>query len=264
MHYKYRWWYAFFIVASVVGLGKIFILNPLFSHLTLLKEKENQLHAHIKQAERLAKQQAFTNPKPIALPRARSVLLSDLITQVQANGLLVLETTLLPTKSAENEEIARVKLIVQGDFLKLFLFINALNQSRFPMVVLDFSYEAKANDSFIFTTNLALFRRENLQFLGKNNEKIPRNPFCFSLPFSHQNPKNEAVKAQHFSLKTIKMTGYVEQEKQSQALLFLPDLTLISASLGDTLGKENAKITAIKPHYVSLLLPNQERIVLKR
>lgn len=264
MRYEYRWWYAVFIVASVIGLGTVFLLKPIFSHIAELKERERQLHKKIKQGQRLAKQYALKDHASISSPRAPSALLSDLIMYAQANGLMVLNAHFLPGEAEENSEVAKVKLMVQGNFLKLFLFLEALNQSRFPMVALDFSYEAKAEENFIFTANVAIFRQENPQFVSKTGEKIPQNPFCFALPFIHQRPENEGVKAPNFSIKTIKMTGYMEQEKRSQALLFLPDLTLVTASFGDVIGKEKAKVIEIQPHYVNLLLPNQERVLLKR
>jgi hypothetical protein len=225
-----------------------------------LKKIEKEWHETLIRA----RQNTVGAEKKTELPRTSIALLNDVLTHVQTSGLVVVSANFLPVGGEKNNEIVMIKLIAQGDFPQLFSFMMALNDFVFPLVVLDFSYQAKVPGVFLFTAKIALFKYKNPHFLNEKNKAIPRNPFCFSLPFSPEVQTKEEVKAQKFSLHELKMTGYVRQENQHQALFLLPNLSLISLSVGDRIGKEKGKMIEINPYYVRFLLPNQKIILLKR
>lgn len=262
MHYKNRWLYALLLSLVLIGVAFFYDVAPALNTQTRLRKTEIQLAKQLTDLKRDAHgaSQAIFADKDTLTPSDRDpALLSALVAAVQTSGLHIQS---IDRVSLQSEQEMVFHLTAKGNFTQLGAFVFHVETSAYPMLVMDFTCEAKEANAFLFAADVLLLKNK-MQITSTENATVfaGENPFCDantqSLSFQNAQEIMRSIPLQH-----MKMIGHSQHEQRYTALLLLPENVVVAVEKGFLLGKEGGVVTDIQRDHVRILLPDQsERVV---
>jgi hypothetical protein len=152
-----------------------------------------------------------------------------------------------------------LQFILEGEFFNIKHFLDFLNDANMVMIQ-DFSIkQTDDNLLLILLVNMnPIYPNLNLVGPNKSLTKI-YNPFCNARCNDIHNLNTDA---NVYSIKNMRMIGYLSKKGLSRALILLPNEKIIIVNIGDEMGIEHLKIEHIKPNSIALLSKSQKYVFL--
>lgn len=189
--------------------------------LTTLHEKQNKSLTH----------------SSVAL-RDKEELLDYFLTQTKLSGL-----TLQSLSSAKmlNEHELAVNALLRGNFSQVTDFFKRMTQSCFPYHTQRLSLGLE-NTEVLFSLELSV--------LGLC-EKSSKNNI---VKLKNRNP----VSIRDFSIEQMRFAGYMYSPYEIAAIVTLPDDAAFDVHIGEHIGRENALVTHIDEHHLTLIFAHNK------
>ncbi|HEX4044976.1 MAG TPA: pilus assembly protein PilP [Gammaproteobacteria bacterium] len=276
MLFRYRYIIAILIIIIVIFITYYYDTKPLQHEIALARQAQqllrDELTAYTIAANQAASPQQQASGQIIKPLPAQQ--LADLSAQIQAAGLTLITVKTISYTSAYHylKKIMRsaedaclksagdiVHVVMHGDFKQLTKLAELFFQQG-TFLILDFSYQASQPTQFIFEADLLLGRpivqpvpAALLPEMSQLPTKI-QDPFCFGEQ-TFKRP-SAVYLLTTIPLAQIKMLGFLQQGKQQQALLLLPNQQLVAVDQHAVLGKERGIIRSITQTQLVVELPD--------
>lgn len=222
-------------------------IRPLYeAYQALISEEKNTI--------RLIKnhQKESISLKPIQLPKRKSEIerADEITTLALASGLTLKQMTF---------HSSMLHAAFQGDFGRVVAFLQRFHREEQLPLMGDFSYHAGGKVEMDF------LGPSELSSVVKSIEN--KNVLVFSSPFCNESSSLSMLgatveKAKHYSIKLMRMVGYLEQGERKLALVQLPDSSLIEVLPNMMLGRERAMVKDINEKQLVVLLSDKSRFLL--
>lgn len=254
MLYSRRWLYVFCCVIAVIGMGYFADLQQLLEQYSDIVRAGNKLQSSVNRPSPKISHAVSSNESMIS----QSKYLPALFELLQRNHVDLIAVSRVGQIDPVSSQMEEYQIILNGEYENLYrVFAGFASQSDEYMVksiVLQPSVGQHLQAEL--TLNL---RDRTLRHIAAHDEtQHIVNPFCGS----HALQNDIENQAFHFSLHEMQLLGVVLHGQQSSAIIRFADGVINAFGVGAPLGKEGGHIEKINDSSVTVLLPNQSRIVL--
>lgn len=258
LHYRYRWLYAVILTTILQLIGFFYGLNPAWLQIAGLKrqmQNNRQMLLSLLQDEKNQAQIKTVKKRLIvSSAQSQSELIFDLISLANIKGLNLGSLQLLLSK---DQSILLLHLILLGSYSRFLDFARRIEETRYPVTILDFDYKPAQNNQNEFTMDIAILKAFKIKIERRAHTQInlPKtyNPFCASEGGLQQ---MDHIHVQTVPLLQLKMVGYVEQDHHVFALLALPNHRIKEVSLGEVIGREQGVVIQISQNKIDVRMPD--------
>lgn len=244
-HYQYRWVYAGMVFIFILVFGFFYDIKPLKNQLNHLTKNKNQLTKQLSMLriseKNKTKPPSFTIIKP-------SESMTQFLELVHGSGI-----TLVAMHAGETDS---TNFNFKGDYLQLSSFMLNAHQQLPALLIKNFSYEVADQNKLMLSIQVEFAQMIEAQTRQPIQKKLAHNPFCQTAFIS--------ANLQKYSVKQLKMVGFLQENERQAALILLPDHQMILAQVGTYLGKERGLVRAINNQQVLILLSHQNKFILKK
>lgn len=245
MYYQYRWTYTLCVSLALISLGYFYEIQPAFQRLHELENTERVLSWRLH-----ADKKNLKIEKPILIKTKNQFAgLRDLIYRIYENDLSIKSIQYLPMKNTKIDFFP-MHFVIEGNIQNLIHFVWSLEDI---VSVQNFSFKMTDKHHMVLAIDLWLQYFYNLPYPQNNKNVHTINQFFCSDKNAIFNSSTEV-----FPLKQMKMVGYFHQGMRRQALVQLPNQTIVRFELGEIIGSERAIISDIQKKYILAKLPNQK------
>ncbi len=255
MYYRYRWLWVITMSLIVMGAGYFFDLQKKIIHIDELQQtkKEWVEKGMVKPSSRVI----HPHDLPLRMTEKNEVI--DISNWVQLAHVCGVDI-----HSVKSMQGKIIHFVVQGTIDQLYAFISMLEkQNRIQMRQL--SCKILNEDQLLIETDILLPVR-TISFLSFATPfpelSLRHNPFC-TTRIIKKVPHDLSSQLQDIPLRSLTMVGYLRQGQHVQALLLLPNHTLIAISPGVMLGKERGVASAIQSDGVDVQWQHRHRFKIK-
>ena len=261
-NFRYRWCYALIITVVLIMVGYLYVLKPQIVELSALREQEKQLKAELSSLQHVEKNIAGSASMLASPSIGKMDLLSLLPTLARLHGVN-LRFIRIKAGAMQPTNETRMSVMVEGEFTLLLRFVFSLTEQVQDLLIESFSYQVSKQR----TLQLALELYKSPRVTSSTKFKAEtittmQNPFCLAFDNAAHVHAHDALGVSMFSIKQMKMTGYLSQGGREEALLVLPTGAIVEVSVGDELGSEKALITGIQADHVGLVVSGRQDAIL--
>ncbi|EKD69883.1 MAG: hypothetical protein ACD_46C00709G0003 [uncultured bacterium] len=153
-----------------------------------------------------------------------------------------------------------VHVVLQGKYQSLRQLFWQFAKQPMLISINHFSIEQLAKKQFQLTLNVLLF---NVLIFNSIYHPLSFNersaPFCLMENHGSLHHDQDNNQLQKTSLNTINMVGFMQNQAQTQALLWLPSHKIVAVKIGDVIAKERWLVTNIQKNFVQVVLGQQQQ-----
>lgn len=182
-------------------------------------------------------------------------LLDSFVLAAENSGL----TSQLITVAPDVEYWVKIDASISGTFLQLIQFFNKLAQECFPFYLQSSEMSAAEHGQLrihlkMMMQTSCLQEMQNTNFLQFSQTENWNDPFASTIISYGDNdtPQNQSKLLHSYSIKQLKVVGYLRVAQQYHAIIKLPDGESLLIKAGDKLGREQVQVMQI--HENKLLL----------
>jgi hypothetical protein len=243
-YYYYRWWLAVGVNTLLLLFAFMVDIRPLYQAGYDLKNEEKRI---IQAIQRLQKEKS--RPKQILVPKKKNEVerANEITSLALASGLVLQQITV---------HSSMLHTQIQGDFARVVDFLRRFN-GEVGLLAGDFSYHAGGKVEMDFLMSSV---SSQASIIKAPAEFVYISPFCDEADTLSVSLRQKD-KAGRFSIRLMRMMGYIEQGDRKLALVQLPDGSLIEVFPKVIIGKEQAVVSEINENQFAVLLPNKNRIL---
>ena len=253
MSYSRRWAYAGCCVMIVIGIGYFFDLQYLLEKYTQLVRTERELRTE-SDVHHSADNKVFSG-KPVIV---QSQYLSSLFQLLQKHHIDLISVVRVDQADAAISDAEEYQLVLRGEYMPLRrVFLDFMSQTK-EYVIKNVVLQLDATQHVQVELTLRLQEKLAISAIRKfkPNDKIT-NPFC-----GMQQRVNTENTALSFSLRDMQLLGFVSRHQLRSAIIRFPDGMVEEVGIGARLGKEGGQIEKINSRKITVLLPDQTRVML--
>lgn len=255
MQYKYRWLYAILLFFILIALAYWWVLSP---SLQIIKEKRTQIQVIENELRLLEKSRVDIHHAPKRIMQKMDVLaLLPILTQ--SKHVRIRSVT---TKSMKLNE-TKIKLVLEGEWLNLSEFIRVLSEQVPNGIIENISLQISGINQLQLAVDWVLLTESITTDSVIKPPLQMHNLFCLTSDSAVPIRSNDSVTASLSGLQEMHMVGYYAQGERRQALIALSNGAVEVVHLGDQLGREKGWVTNIQSDKIEVMLPSQQKIILK-
>ncbi len=256
LNYEKRWHYSLGIIIISLILGYVNFIHDDVRVLTELTQRENAIATKINQFTATT---AFAN-KQISNAKLPKDLYAHLLMLVRIFNVQLITSSVKEARGYPPYKII-TNLVIEGETSYLLQFIESLFQQSYLILPLDFSLDVLGNKKIHLTMDV-LLEKQPVSPLAKTAKSI-NHLFCSSANAFNFKQQATVQEAAAFSLSTLRLGGYLQDEYERQAIIKLPNNTVTLVKIGDALGTELGRVEKIEPNNVQITLANHQSFILK-
>jgi hypothetical protein len=243
-------------------MAYIYDICPMFNYLIQLEQSESKWREKWMIAKRNMSTSPPKHPLHLIVQSSQAEIVQSITMLANKSGLSIQKIKVMTREKPFVENILLIRLISIGNFKELYAFISAIEQQSYPASIQDFSYKlTKQNQLLLSMVILSNYKKR--QYFPQVSTDNLNNPFCQQKGMELLLYKNDLLESRITPLMQIKMVGYFKQDKRSQALLSLPNKTLIFVEPGSVIGQEQGVVNKINRHQVQVKLINGKKVIIK-
>lgn len=256
LKYERRWYYCLGVIIISLILGYVNFIHADVQELAELTQRGNEISAKIKQftATTLLNNEYINKSK---LPKA---LYAQLLMLVTLSNMQLLASKVKEIRGDPPYRII-ASLVIEGEARYLLQFMASLMQQPYLILPLDFSLKVISDKKINLTMDVLLEKQPlpPLKKIAKNTRRL----FCPSANAFNFKQQSTMQEAATFSLSSLRLGGYLQDEYEQKAIIKLPNNTVTLIKIGDKLGAELGRVEEIEPNRVLIRLANQQSFILE-
>lgn len=252
MGYRYRKWLSAFIVMIGLYLEYHYIVYPFQAKIEGLESARQQHQASLG----LSHQTSDALSYEVNSLESDEHLLLNLTTAWQKAGLKLISVSPVSNKTLTPPIREMDHVVLQGSFAAWQSFIAAYREQRMLVVFDQLKMNILPDENLSIAMDVLLMENNVLIKESKRATSLT-NPFCHAASIVDMTTPNKEVSLGSFSIKALKMLGYLSNQLHAVAWVLLPNGELVELKQGEWVGKESAVVHEITPSFISFLLKDQ-------